>query len=67
MGAFIDSLGNAIIFSTLDTNRGYWQVKIKHIDRHKAAFTAHHGQFEVSRIPFEVCNAPGKVNEQRMY
>lgn len=39
MGECINSLGDSLIFSTLDPNRVYWQVYINHIFQDKTAFT----------------------------
>lgn len=46
MDECIHSLGNATIFSTLDSNRGYWQVEIADEGRNKAPLTSHHGRFQ---------------------
>jgi len=37
----IDSLGDAIVFSTLDCNAGYWQIPESEEDTHHTAFTCH--------------------------
>ena len=52
MDECIDSLGNASVFTTLDAYSGYWQVAIKHEDRHKSAFVCHAGQFQYVRMAF---------------
>lgn len=39
----IDSLGEATIVSTLDSNSGYLQIEIDPKDRGKTTFTSHHG------------------------
>ena len=54
----IDSLGDAVIFSTLDANSGYWQMKIRKEDRHKTVFFTHSGVFQYVRMPFGLTNAP---------
>ena len=54
----IDSLGDAVIFSTLDANSGYWQMKIRKEDRSKTAFVTHSGVFQYLRKPFGLTNAP---------
>ena len=54
----IDSLGDAVIFSTLDANSGYWQMKIRKQDRHKTAFVTHSGVYQYVRMPFGLTNAP---------
>ena len=53
----IDSLGDATIFSTLDTNAGYWQIPVHEDDRDKTAFVCHR-LYRYRRMPFELTNAP---------
>jgi hypothetical protein len=48
----IDSLGDAVVFSTLDANSGYWQVSMHPDDRDKITFTCHVGTFRFKRMPF---------------
>lgn len=52
----IDSLDNAAVPSTLDTNSAYWQVKIENEDRHKATFTSHHVHYRSVRMQFGLRN-----------
>lgn len=40
---FIDSLGDARIFTTLDCNRGYWQVEADERYMDKTTFTYYFG------------------------
>jgi hypothetical protein len=47
----IDSLGDAVVFSTLDANSGYWQVSTHPDDRDKTTFTCHVGPFRFKRMP----------------
>ncbi len=54
----IDTLGEAVIFSTLDAYSGYHQLAIAKKDRHKTAFVTHHGQFQYVRMPFGLSTAP---------
>lgn len=54
----IDTLGDASIFTTLDANSGYWQVRIAEEDKPKTAFTCHAGFWEFNRMPFGLTNAP---------
>ena len=58
MDECIDSLGDAVIFTTLDCNAGYWQVLLHHADRDKTAFVCHAGTFRYLRMPFGLTNAP---------
>ena len=58
MDECIDSLGEATIFSTLDCNSGYWQVKVADQDKDKTTFTCHSGLYRFLRMPFGLKNAP---------
>lgn len=57
MDEYIGSFGEAIVFSTLDANLGYWQMEIDERDRDKAAFTPHHGLYRFTRMPLVLNNA----------
>jgi hypothetical protein len=48
----IDSIGDAVVFSTLNANSGYWQVSMHPDDRDKTTFTCHVGTFRFERMPF---------------
>lgn len=54
----IDSPGEATIFSTLDANSGYWQIKIEKKEREKTAFKSDHELYQFFRMPFGLRNAP---------
>ena len=54
----IDSLGEAMIFTTLDANAGYWQIAVAPEDRDKTTFTCHSGTYRYTRMPFGLRNAP---------
>jgi len=58
MDECLDSLGDAVVFSTLDCNSGYWQIPIDLKDRDKTAFVSHCGVHRFKRMPFGLCNAP---------
>ena len=58
MDDYIDSLGEASVFTTLDCNSGYWQIPIREEDRDKTAFTSHAGTFRFIRMPVGLTNAP---------
>jgi hypothetical protein len=45
MDECIDSLGEAVVFTTLDYNSGYWQIPVDPADREKTAFTSHFGVY----------------------
>ena len=55
---YMDTLGHAKRFSTIDANCGYWQVEMDESDKPKTAFTAHCGTFQYNRMPFGLKNAP---------
>ena len=54
-----DQLGGAATFSTLDLRSGYHQVPVTPESIPKTAFVCHRGQYEYTRVPFCLCNAPG--------
>jgi hypothetical protein len=58
MDEYIDSLGDACIFSTLECNAGYWQIPVATEDIPKTTFTSHEGIFWFLRMPFGLRNAP---------
>ena len=58
MDAFLDLLGHAKVFSTLNCNSGYWQIPIASDDQDKTTFNCHAGTYRFTRMPFGLCNAP---------
>jgi Reverse transcriptase (RNA-dependent DNA polymerase) len=52
MDECIASLGEAVIFTTLDCNSGYWQIPVHPADREKTTFTSHFGIYQFLRLPF---------------
>jgi hypothetical protein len=46
MDEFIDSLGEAVVFTALDCNSSYWQIPVDPADREKTAFTSHFGVYQ---------------------
>jgi hypothetical protein len=58
MDECIDSLGEAVIFATLDCNSGYWQIPVHPADGEKTTFTSHFGIYQFLRLPFGLRNAP---------
>lgn len=54
----LDFLGDAMVFSTLDCNAGYWQIPVATEDQDKTTFTCHAGTYKYIRLPFGLTNAP---------
>jgi len=50
--------GTAAIMSTIDLNKGYYQVKMGEDNIDKMAFVCHKGHFEFVCMPFGLRNAP---------
>lgn len=59
MDDYLNSIGGAKAFSTLDCISGYSQVPIAPQDRDKTTFISHEGLFVLKRMPFKLNNAPG--------
>lgn len=57
----ITSFRNETIFSTLDSNTGYWQTEIDERDRYKTAFTSHQALCCLK------CMSPSLQNAQRIF
>lgn len=57
MDECIDSLRDALIFSTVDANHSYWQVETEDPDRNMTSFTFHHGLYWFSGMQLGLCNA----------
>ncbi|KAG0441354.1 Transposon Tf2-6 polyprotein [Dictyocoela muelleri] len=51
-------LKGATIFSTLDLNNGYYQIKIEENDVFKTGFILMNKTYVFKRMPFGLCNAP---------
>lgn len=54
----LDALGKARLFSSLDLRAGYFQVAVHGEDQEKTAVTTPFSLFQLTRIPFGLCNAP---------
>lgn len=57
MNECFDSLGEEIIFSTLEENSGYRKIESDPRDREKTTFTSHHGLFKFTSKSFGLRNA----------
>ncbi|CAK1595240.1 unnamed protein product [Parnassius mnemosyne] len=54
----LDLLSGSKLFITLDLASGYYQIPIEEGSRDKTAFVTPDGQFEYTRMPFGLVNAP---------
>lgn len=54
----IEFLGEAKIFSLLESSSGYWQIEIDEPDRAEKAFTSHHGPFQLVQMLSGLKDAP---------
>jgi len=61
MDECIDSLGDARVFSTLDCDAGYRQIKVTEEDKKNTAFKCHSDAWQCVRLPFGLCNAPATL------
>ena len=52
------TLGNAKVMTTLDLDRGFWQVEMEEEDKKKTAFTSFLGSFSFQVMPFGLMNSP---------
>ena len=60
----IDTIGPAVVISTLDLAKGYWQIPMAEESKDKTAFTTPFGLFEFEVMPFGLHSAPATF--QRM-
>ena len=54
----LDTLSNAVWFSTFDMRSGFHQVPVNPRDVNKTTFVCHKGSFRFPKMPFGLCNAP---------
>ncbi len=55
---YLDALGNAAFFSTLDLKDGFWQMLLEEGSKHLTAFTTGFGLYEWNTVPMGLANSP---------
>ena len=53
-----DLVGGNMIYSTLDLNAGYWQMRVAEEYQHKTAFRCYIGHYEFNKVPWVLKSAP---------
>ena len=54
----ISRMPNAKVFSVLDANHGFWQVKLAKDSSKLATFNTPFGRYSYTRLPFRIASAP---------
>ena len=64
---YIDSLGEATVFSILDCNSGYRQIEIDEAEKEKTTFVTHQGLFQFARMPCGLRKIPAIFQSTSSY
>ena len=54
----VSRMPEAQIFTVLDANHGFWQVKLSEDSKHLCTFNTPFGRYAFKRLPFGICSAP---------
>lgn len=63
----IGSIGDEIVFTTLDENYGYWPASIDKRDSKRTAFTSNNVLYRFIRMTFGLKNAPDTFQRARRH
>ena len=59
----MNELGSSSIFSKIDLQSGYWQIRMDPHDVYKSTFHAHEGHHEFLLMPFGLTNTPSTFKQ----